>query len=84
MRLAKAYLKERKKKKQRERREEVGPVHPVHTEREREKSEGMASTTIVYGARRLTDWLDLALVRDRGQRAEARGRVELWVSTFLF
>ena len=41
------------------------------------------STATVYGARWLTDWLDLALAWDRGQGTEARRRVELWVSTFL-
>ena len=51
-------------------------------DRERERSEGMALTTTIYGARRLANWPDLALARDRGQWAEARGRVELWISTF--
>ena len=37
--------------------------------RERERSEGTegtASTAIVYGARRLADWPDLAPARDKG------------------
>ena len=38
--------------------------------RERERSEGTEGIATVYGARRLADRPDLALARDRGQRAE--------------
>ena len=58
----------------------------MSTLRERERSEGTkgtASTATIYRARRLADWPDLAPTRDRGQWAEVRGRVELWVSTFM-
>ena len=81
-RLVKAYLRERKKeKKKTEREKRRGQTcwsYP-HREKERERSEGMALTTTIYGARRLANWPDLALARDRGQWAEARGRVELWI-----
>ena len=69
--MAKARLKKKKKKEKKteretERREEVRLVtcrsYPCQ---ERERSEGMALTATVYGARRLTD---LAPTRDRGQR----------------
>ena len=43
----------------------------------------MVLTVTIYGACRLTDRPDLAPARDRGQRAEGRGRAELWVSTFM-
>ena len=84
-------MKERKEKKRKEQRERErerekrrGRTCP-RRERERERgTEGMASMVTVYGARRLVDRLDLAPARDRGQQAEVRGRVELWVSAFLF
>ena len=47
-------------------------------ERERsEGTEGTVSTATVYGAHQLANRPDLAPVRDRGQGAEARGRIGL-------
>ena len=78
--------KEKKRKTEREREKRRGRTCPRRErERERERgTEGTASTATVYGARRLVDRPDLAPARDRGQQAEVRGRVELWVSAFLF